>query len=219
MSAIKSRGIFISFEGGEGCGKTTQIRRLAERLEKINQPVLVTREPGGTSLGEKIRRLLIEDGGGDPCPEAELLLFGASRAQLVREVIAPALAQGRLVLCDRFLDSTTVYQGMARRLDLVMVEAVNHWATGSLQPDLTLVLDLPVEESWARLRRRNITGPDRLEGEEANFYTAVRQGYRLLVDQWPQRMVLLQGAQPEDVVASQIWSLVQDRFLVEREDR
>ena len=163
---MKKRGVFITFEGCEGCGKTTQISMLSERLQKANQEILVTREPGGTSVGEKIRHILIgSDEETSICPETELLLFAASRAQLVREVIVPELDLGKFILCDRFLDSTTVYQGVARQLADGPVKAINQFAVGNLMPDLTIVIDIPAEESLLRVQRRKNSIPDRIEKE------------------------------------------------------
>ena len=150
------RGLFISFEGSEGCGKSTQIQRLAAHLGGLGKNVLLTREPGGTEIGEHLRELLqFSKAGHAMCAETELLLFTASRAQLVREKIAPALAAGTIVLADRFLDSTTVYQGVARRLDPAQVAAINRFAVGDCLPDLTFILDLEPAT------RRCSTGPSR----------------------------------------------------------
>ena len=137
-------GLFITFEGTEGCGKSTQINALAARLQDQGQQVLQTREPGGTPLGEAVRNLLQHDeAGADMSPEAELLLFTASRAQLTRERILPAIAKGEIVLCDRFMDSTTVYQGVARQINTQAVATINRFAVGEARPDLTILIDLP----------------------------------------------------------------------------
>ena len=144
---MASKGWFITFEGSEGCGKSTQIRRLSGFLQSMGREVLTIREPGGTPIGESIRQLLQHDASAkNMTADAELLLFAASRAQLVREVIRPALRKGAIVLCDRFLDSTTVYQGVARALDSRNVAAINDFAVSGTLPDLTLLLDLPSEE-------------------------------------------------------------------------
>jgi dTMP kinase len=146
-------GLFITFEGGEGCGKSTQIERLAERLRAEGRTVHQTREPGGTTLGEAIRNLLQHDEAGHGmCAESELLLFAAARAQIVRERILPALERAEIVLCDRFLDSTTVYQGVARDIDPIEVAAMNQFACGGLIPDLTLLIDLDPEIGLQRSR-------------------------------------------------------------------
>src|SRR5579862_3248972 len=160
------KGLFITFEGSEGCGKSTQIQRLFQRLESMGLSVILTREPGGTPIGEEIRHLLqFSDVGHAMKPEAELLLFTASRAQLVREVIQPALETGKTVIADRFLDSTTVYQGVARRIPPETVAAVNRFAVGDCMPDMTFVLDLDPDEAKKRLMRRPrpAGAPDRME--------------------------------------------------------
>jgi dTMP kinase len=210
-------GIFITFEGSEGCGKTTQFDRLARRLEATAaRPVAPFREPGGTALGEEIRRLLKwTSPGWSVVPEAELLLFAASRAQLVREAIAPALARGELVLCDRFLDSTTVYQGVARRLRAGDVDAINRFAAGEREPDITFLLDLPAEIAMARAcaRGRSADEPtDRLEEESPLFYERVRTGYLALAELYPQRMIVIDASLPIDEIERLIWDHLTSRF-------
>lgn len=210
----QSQGAFITFEGCEGCGKTTQISMLSERLQKLNKEILVTREPGGTPVGEMVRHILIGSNEVDNmCPETELLLFAASRAQLVREVIAPALQRGTFILCDRFLDSTTVYQGVARQLAEGPVKEINQFAVGDLMPDLTIVLDLPAEESRLRVQRRKNSIPDRIEKESIEFYSAVREGYLYLAKELPDRLVLIDGSQGVKAVADAIWTEIESRFL------
>ena len=203
----KSR--FISFEGGEGAGKSTQIELLAKRLKAAGHRVLVTREPGGTPLGESIRHLLKHaPEGRDMTAEAELLLFLASRAELVRKVIVPALDEGQWVLSDRFLDSTTVYQGIGRRLPAEVVERINAFAVGPHLPSLTLVLDLEPEETRRRLQSRAKTGKvkfDRLEAEPADFHERVRQGYLALAHAHPDRVRLVPAAGPIDGIAEVVW--------------
>ena len=204
-------GAFITFEGSEGCGKTTQIQRLAARLEKAGQPVLLTREPGGTPLGESIRHLLkFAEEGRDMTPEAELLLFAASRAQLVRRVIEPALEAGRWVIADRFMDSTTVYQGVARRLDYGSVQLINKFAVGERLPDLTFVLDVDHEETHRRLLRRPrpLGAPDRMEQMPAEFYAAVREGYLTLAKDDPDRFRVIQAGRSVETVEEEVWEHV-----------
>lgn len=208
-----SRGVFITFEGCEGCGKTTQIGLLSERLQKANKEILVTREPGGTTVGEMVRHILIGNEASNMCPETELLLFAACRAQLVREVLVPELQQGKFILCDRFLDSTTVYQGVARQLAQGPVKAINDFAVGNLMPDLTIVLDIPAEESRLRVQRRINSIPDRIEKESINFYAAVREGYLYLAKELPERLVLIDGSKDVTTVSNEIWEAVQTRFL------
>ncbi|MDB6147523.1 MAG: tmk 1 [Spartobacteria bacterium] len=202
---------FITFEGTEGCGKSTQVQRLAERLESLGVSFLVTREPGGTAIGETIRELLqFAPQGRGMMPETELLLFEASRSQLVREMILPALERGICVISDRFFDSTTVYQGAARKLDPAMVEHLNTFAVGQCVPDLTIVLD--VDEKTARARLRKPRRPDRMEMEPAEFYEEVRQAYRQLAARERDRVVLIDGSQSTEEVESQIWTSLSSRF-------
>lgn len=165
-------GIFITFEGSEGCGKTTQIELLTRALQAACRKVLVTREPGGTPVGEQIRHVLQHSRDSEAMtPESELLLFAASRAQLVREVIEPALAAGTDVISDRFLDSTTVYQGVARRLDAADVRTINSFAVGRCMPDLTFILDLAAADARGRVfGRPGAAAPDRIEREPLAFY-------------------------------------------------
>ena len=197
---MAGKGLFISFEGSEGCGKSTQIGRLAARLRDAGREVVLLREPGGTPIGEKIRDLLQYDASAAAMkPETELLLFAASRAQLVREVIRPAVARGAVVLCDRFLDSTTVYQGVARALDRKDVAAVNAFAVGETLPDLTLLLDLDAAEGRRRAASRK--GPvDRMEQEKEEFYEAVRHGYLALAEEHKGRIAVINASAGIDAV-------------------
>jgi dTMP kinase len=205
-------GVFITFEGSEGCGKTTQIHRLADRLKGAGVPILLTREPGGTPLGETIRNLLkFAEEGRDMTPEAELLLFAASRAQLMRRVIEPALAAGSWVIADRFMDSTTVYQGVARRLDYDAVRLINEFAVGDRRPDLTILLDVDTGEARRRLLRRPrpLGSPDRMEQMPTEFYDAVRDGYLILARDEPERFRVIQGARSVETIEEEIWTHVQ----------
>lgn len=206
-------GRFITFEGTEGCGKSTQLSLLAGRLRAQGAEVIQTREPGGTPLGEDIRHLLIHAASGQGmCPQAEVLLFAASRAQHVREVIRPALAEGKTVLCDRFLDSTTVYQGAARRLPSKEVNALNAFAVDSCLPDLTLVLDIPAEVGLQRARQRASDAPDRMEQEELAFYQAVRQGFLDLARAEPERFAVIDGTLSVEAVTAAIQTVIAERF-------
>lgn len=206
-------GKLISFEGSEGAGKSTQIARLAARLQKANREVLTTREPGGTEIGEQIRNILVHNSKGDEmCAETELLLFAAARAQLVREVIAPALVRGAIVLTDRYLDSSTVYQGIGRNLASDPVNHINHFAVGNVMPDLTIVLDVPEEVSMARLKQRASDLPDRMERENIDFYKKVREGYLVLAKSMPERFILVDGTKAEDAIEKKIWNEVEDRL-------
>ena len=208
---MASKGWFITFEGSEGCGKSTQIRRLSGFLQSMGREVLTIREPGGTPIGESIRQLLQHDASAkNMTADAELLLFAASRAQLVREVIRPALRKGAIVLCDRFLDSTTVYQGVARALDSRNVAAINDFAVSGTLPDLTLLLDLPSEEGCRRASFRG--GPaDRMEQENASFYEAVRSGYLALALEHPERITVIDAAPDEESVAKSIERTIRER--------
>jgi dTMP kinase len=204
---------FISLEGGEAVGKSTQIERLAQRLTGLGHKVLVTREPGGTPLGESIRHLLkhAPEGSGMDF-HTELLLFLASRAELVRKVIMPALDQGVWVLCDRFLDSTTVYQGTARRLPMEVVERINAFAVGACLPGLTFVLDLDPEAARERqIRRSHSPGSssfDRMEAEPVDFFQRVRQGYLDVAKAHPNRVKIVSAAGTIDETADAVWKEV-----------
>ena len=203
--------MLITFEGSEGCGKSTQIARLRARLEAAGCEVIMMREPGGTVVGEKIRDLLQHTKeAANMTPESELLLFAASRAQLVREKIRPALERGAMVILDRFLDSTTVYQGIARGLPMESVMAINRFAVGHTVPDLTLVLDMDAKLAWERI---HATGRelDRMESQPLAFFEKVRQGYLHLAVEQPDRMVVLNAAQTPEEIEAQIWKLVEDR--------
>ena len=205
---------FITFEGSEGCGKSTQAQRLAARLESLGVPILVTREPGGTPIGETIKDLLqFAAHASAMTPETELLLFEASRSQLVRESIRPALERGVCVISDRFFDSTTVYQGVARKLDAQFVQQLNHFAVGDCVPDLTFVLDVDVNTARARmLRRVRPVSGDRMEQEPIDFYHAVRDAYQELAKNESDRVVLIDGDQPIDRIENVIWETISSRF-------
>jgi len=210
-----SRGAFITFEGSEGCGKSTQVQRLAARLEQAGVPTLVTREPGGTPIGEKIRDLLqFAPESFAMTPEAEVLLFSASRSQLVRQIIQPALTQGTFVISDRFFDSTTVYQGVARKLPPDIVETLNAFAVGAARPDVTFILDVDVETARARMLRRvrPVAAHDRMEQEPVEFYERVCEGYRALAKREPDRFIVIDGRQSPETIENEIWNLVTSRL-------
>jgi dTMP kinase len=205
-------------EGIDGCGKTTQLRALAAWLPSSGLlppgvELIITREPGGTEIGEQIRNILVHNSKGDEmCAETELLLFTAARAQLVREVIAPALTRGAVVLSDRFLDSTTVYQGIARKLASDPVNLINQFAVGNVMPDLTVVIDVPTEVSLARLKQRASDLPDRMERENLDFYTKVREGYLVLAQGMPERFLVVDGTKSAESIEKKIWTEVQARL-------
>jgi dTMP kinase len=212
-SALMQRGKFITFEGSEGCGKSTQIRRLVERLQGRGIEVILTREPGGTVIGEKIRHLLQHDPeSANLTDESELLLFAASRAQLVRELILPALEAGQWVVADRFFDSTTIYQGVGRGLDLEAVRSINHFAVGAAIPDLTLLLDLDASTGHSRAVQASGTKADRIEAQPLAFFEAVRQGYLKLALAEPDRIAVIDASVGIAEVSTAIAGLVASRF-------
>jgi len=206
-------GKLISFEGSEGSGKSTQMARLAAHFQKAGREVVTTREPGGTEIGEQIRNIIVHNSKGDEmCAETELLLFTAARAQLVREVIAPALLRGAIVLSDRYLDSSTVYQGIGRNLAADPVAQINRFAVGTVMPHVTIVIDVPAEVGLARLKQRASDLPDRMERENIDFYRKVRDGYLVLAKGMPERFIVVDGTKSEDAIEKKIWAEVQARL-------
>tara|TARA_B110000008_G_scaffold85936_1_gene87747 strand:- start:1088 stop:1717 length:630 start_codon:yes stop_codon:yes gene_type:complete len=205
------QGLFISFEGGEGVGKSTQIKALARRLSAAGHRVLTTREPGGTPLCESIRSLLQSDQE-VISPEAELLLFTASRAQLCRQIIQPAIERGEVVLCDRFMDSTSVYQGVARAIPSAQVEQINQFSVGNCKPDLTFLIDLDPHQGLKRVRQRAAGSLDRIEQESLDFFKAVRSGYLELANNEPDRFVILDGQQPIEKLEKTIWDVLSTKL-------
>jgi len=211
-----ARGWFITFEGIDGCGKTTQMRRLARRLREEGYQVEETIEPGGTRIGKQIRRILLDTANQEISPATELLLYFASRAQNVSQRIRPALAAGKIVLSDRYTDSTMVYQGFARGLGEEVVAALERIACRGLKPDLTIYLDIDLETGLARARARN----DSREGREAaetrmdeqsrEFYQRVREGYRRLAGREPGRFRVIDGRRDADAVAADVWAAVEE---------
>jgi dTMP kinase len=199
--------MFITIEGPDGGGKTTQVRLLYDALKAAGVDVLLTREPGGTSIGDQIRAVLHDVDNKEMDPAAEILLYSASRAQLVAQVIRPALATGRVVLCDRYADSTMAYQGYGRQLDLDVLRTITRFATGGLAPDLTLLLDLPVEAGLARRK----TGGDewnRMDQQTLEFHRRTRDGYLQLAAAEPERWVRIDADAPEELVAGKVWKVV-----------
>ena len=197
--------LFITFEGGEGCGKSSQSRILYRRLARLAIPVILTHEPGITALGRKITRLLKWANNISITPTAQMLLFNASRAQLVTEVIKPELDKGTIVICDRFADSTTAYQSYGYGLDLNMVKSVNEIGAQGMVPDLTVLIDIPVEQGLARKNNRK---PDRFELENLNFHRRVRQGYLKIAKAEPQRWLVIDGTKTKREIADIIWKKV-----------
>jgi dTMP kinase len=207
---MSSRGRFITFEGPEGSGKSTQLRLLGERLRKAGQQVLETQEPGGTPIGIQIRHVLLDAKNRELCPTAELLLMFASRAQNVDESILPALSAGHTVLSDRFTDSTLVYQGVGRGLGAELVYELDRIACRGLIPDLTLVIDIDAETGLARAKRRNARTSEsetRMEEQDIGFHRRVREAYRQLAADEPGRVRLLDGSQTREAIAEQVWQL------------
>ncbi|NQT05084.1 MAG: dTMP kinase [Dehalococcoidia bacterium] len=197
--------LFITFEGGEGNGKSVQAKALCRRLSRMNIPAILTHEPGVTPLGRKITRWLKWGKDMGISPRAELMLFNASRAQLLEEVIKPNLEKGNIVICDRYADSTTAYQSYGRGLDLEMVEAVNESAMQGIKPGLTVLLDLPVEAGLARKKGEK---RDRFEQETIAFHRRVRQGYLAMVEAEPDRWLVVDAAQSRGKIAAIIWQKV-----------
>ena len=208
------RGKFITFEGGLAVGKSTQIKTLAERLNGAELRTIVTREPGGSPGAEIIRHLLLSGMGKLLGPEAETLLFAAARDDHVHAVIAPALEQGVWVLCDRFFDSTRAYQGRLGKVEPKILNAIQRVTIGDLKPDLTIILDVPVEIGMQRAAtRRGDRAPDRFEAEDVKFHEGLREAYRQIAAAEPQRCVLIDANAAPGVVAARVWTAVRDRFL------
>jgi dTMP kinase len=210
-------GKFITFEGPEGSGKSTQIKLLVDKLGKEGIEITCTREPGGTATGEQIRNLLQHDAAGEPLSDrAELLLFTASRAQLMDRIILPTLGKGGWVLCDRFIDSTMAYQGFARGMDIATLDAINDFAIYGRKPDLTILLDLEVDAGFQRLEQRYADSDeshDRFEREAREFHHKVRDGYHQLAAREPERICIINADQSIEEVASNIWNAVKGAIL------
>lgn len=205
--------MFITFEGIEGCGKTTQVRRFVRRLKRRGIPLVTTLEPGGTRIGKKIRRILLDARNKDLSPLTELILYAADRAQHVEEVIRPALDQGKWVICDRFFDATVVYQGKARGQDMKLIRILNEKATQGIWPDITYLLDCPVDTGLGRALKRNETqsqkGQDRFERETLAFHNAVREGYLDLARENKDRFVIIDATLPKNEVEGKIFQHIE----------
>ncbi len=196
-------GVFVTFEGGEGAGKSTQIELLADKLRARGLAVTALREPGGTVVGDRVRDLLLDPAHTGLDPRAELLLYEASRAELVAEEIVPRVAAGDVVVCDRFTDSTLAYQGFGRGLDIDGIRALNEWATGGVTPDVTILLDV---DPALGLARATGAGADRLEAEDVAFHVRVREGFLALADADPtDRFVVIEADAPVEEVAAAVW--------------
>ncbi len=210
MARRSTRGLFLTFEGIDGCGKSTQLNLLSDYLGRLALPYLVTREPGGTELGEQIRKTLLRRSSAGMDARNEVLLYFASRAQNVAQVIRPALADGRIVLCDRFTDASLAFQGYGRGLDLRFIRRLHEFACQDVNPDLTFVVDINPETSVARARARNVSSKrdeGRFEEEALSFHRRVRRGYRALARQEPRRVKLIPGEQSIEGIHQKIVAL------------
>jgi len=210
---MSMQGIFISLEGGEGGGKSTQIVRLREKLEELGKKVVITREPGGTAISEKIREILLDKANLGMAYSTEVLLFQAARAQVYRELIIPALEMGKWVIADRTADSSVVYQGIVRDFGVDIIKDLNKLSTKGTVPQLTLVLDVPVEIGLGR--RLGTDKNDRLDLESASFHEKVRQGFLKVAEEEPERFVVIDASRSIDEVAENIWKIVTEKLLLD----
>ena len=214
VKRTRGRGRFITFEGGEGSGKSTQIKVLAERLNTARLRAIVTREPGGSPGAEIIRHVVLSGMGKLLGAEAETLLFAAARDDHVRTVIEPALSQGIWVLCDRFSDSTRAYQGRLGKVSPAVLNAMERVTIGDLKPDLTIVLDVPAELGMRRAKyRRGAGAPDRFEAEDVRFHQELREAYRQIASAEPRRCMLIDATAEPAIVAAHVWAALRDRFF------
>lgn len=202
----KTKGLFITFEGVEGSGKSTQIDLLAEFLSEKGYEVVSTREPGGTAIGDKIRKIVLNPDFTEMDFKAEALLYAANRAQHVAEVIAPALAQGKIIISDRYTDSSLAYQSFGRGLDQKKVENISEWATGGLEPDLTILLDIPADKG---LKRTSRSLADRIEQENIDFHDRVSKGFLKLAKKFPKRFKVIDATKDVDQIHQEVVKLVE----------
>ena len=213
---MTKRGTFITLEGPEGCGKTTQSARLVDRLKKSAHEVVATMEPGGTKLGEVVRGILKNsDAGYDISVGTEILLFEASRTEIIKQVIGPALEDGKIVVCDRFTDSTVAYQGYGRGFDMDALSLLNDIATAGIYPDITVLIDIDFEHGFKRLEERTREKKsvmDRLEQAGREFHEKVRQGYLDVAENNPERVAVVNGVGEADDVEEKIWGIIADRM-------
>ena len=211
------RGKFITFEGGEGSGKSTQAELLVRRLRALALTVLLTREPGGSAGAEVIRYILLSGAAKPLGAETETILFAAARDDHVRQVIRPALVAGKWVICDRFIDSTRVYQGVLGNVDQKLIRGLERVTVGAAMPDLTFILDVPANVGLARAtRRRKGATADRFESETVEFHEALRHAYKADADSEPKRIVIIDGRPPRDIVSERIWMTVKERLKPEK---
>lgn len=207
------RGHFITFEGGEGSGKSTHAAMLSQRLKSLGIEVVLTREPGGSTGAEIIRHILLSGIAKPLGAETEAILFAAARDDHVQNIILPALGAGKWVICDRFIDSTRVYQGALGKVDMRLIRTLERVTVGTARPDLTFILDVPATVGLARAKsRRGTANADRFEAEDLQFHEALRAAYRELAAKEPKRCILVDGRAPRDVVAERIWTTVQQRL-------
>ncbi|MCY9662836.1 dTMP kinase [Paenibacillus chondroitinus] len=205
-------GIFITFEGPDGSGKTTQLKKLGEELKKLGHDVLVTREPGGTAISDKIRSIILDPVNAEMVDQAEVLLYAASRAQHVHQLILPALEAGRIVLCDRFIDASVAYQGYGLGLDVEQVKAISRYASSGLQATRTFILDVPVEVSMGRLHQRASGATtaaeqlDRIEQKHVDYHSRVREGFHQIASDHPERVRVIDANRSVEEIAADIWS-------------
>ncbi len=211
------RGHFITFEGGEGSGKSTHAKRLAEHLKSLGIEVVLTREPGGSPGAEVIRHILLSGIAKPLGPETEAILFAAARDDHVRTVIGPALVDGKWVICDRFVDSTRAYQGVLGHVDMKLIRSLERVTVGAAMPDLTFILDVPAKVGLARAKQRRGSGAvDRFEAEAIEYHQDLGRAYRTLAADEPRRIIVIDGRPPRDVVAKRIWDVVSARLHPER---
>lgn len=213
----KEKGFFITFDGIDGCGKTTQIHLLERKLSEKGYKVFTTREPGGTPISEKIRSILIDLNNKTMVKESEVFLYLASRAQLIREFILPLLEKGEIVLCDRFSDATIAYQGFGRNISVELLKKMDRFATGGVTPDLTFILDLSVEEAVRRLKKMG-KEIDRLESEKKDFFEKVRKGYLTLAKEEPDRIYVLDAMMSIETLSVNIFSILEEKLSKSKEE-
>ncbi|MGA2508357.1 MAG: dTMP kinase [Chitinispirillaceae bacterium] len=206
------RGLFIVFDGIDGCGKSTQLTLAAERLKRDGYPIVMTREPGGTAISEKIRSIVLSHDNKEMVSECELLLYAAARAQHVHEKIEPALEQGMMVLCDRFDSATIAYQGFGRNISLSLLEAINTVAVGRLQPDLTFIFDISITAAFSRLSAMK-KSHDRLESSGRSFFSRVAEGYRTIALKNPAKIVLLDGESAIEELGEMVYKKIKETIV------
>lgn len=208
-----SKGIFITFEGPDGAGKTSVLQQLLPLLEQFGKEIVTTREPGGVAIAEEIRSVILNPANTAMDDKTELLLYIAARRQHLKERILPALAEGKLLLVDRFIDSSVAYQGFGRGLDATAIQWLNDFATDGLKPDLTLYFDIDVEEGLARIARNKDRDVDRLDMETVDMHERVRQGYLSVLEQEPERVIKIDASQSLEKVVADAFAVIQDRFF------